>query len=138
MNKIIPTVGIVVFKNNNVLLVRHEEGAEHLTGIYGLPGGRIKEGEDIKDAASRELLEETGLQADGLIHLSHIFYADILRKSGEILKVSWNIFVTNEFKGDIKGSSETTPEWIDIKEVSRLNLLPNTELAIKEGLKLIK
>lgn len=138
MNKQIPTVGIVVIKNKEVLLVRHEQGAEHLTGVYGLPGGRIKEGENTKEAASRELLEETGLQADGLIHLSHVFHANIPRKSGDILRVSWDIFVTNEVKGDIKTSSETTPEWIDIKEVSQLNLLPNTELAVKEGLKLIK
>ncbi len=47
----------------------------HPTGNYLLscPGGRMEEGEDPKDAAARELLEETGYAAEKL-SLLHAYY----------------------------------------------------------------
>lgn len=54
----------------NVLLV--ERGVEPFLGTMALPGGFIRDlHEDIAAAASRELSEETGLDADTL-HLEHL------------------------------------------------------------------
>ncbi|MBI2594694.1 MAG: NUDIX hydrolase, partial [Candidatus Colwellbacteria bacterium] len=63
MEDIVPTVAALVLRDDKVLLVRHKEGAAHLTDTYGLPSGRIGDGESEKEAALRELKEETGLQA---------------------------------------------------------------------------
>jgi 8-oxo-dGTP pyrophosphatase MutT (NUDIX family) len=57
----IPSVGVVVFSKEFVLLVRHKKGADNVTGIYGLPSGRLEDGETNISAAKRELAEETGL-----------------------------------------------------------------------------
>lgn len=57
----IPTVGVLVYRNDEVLLVCHGESAGHLTGVYGLPAGRLGEGESEIEAAVRELEEESGL-----------------------------------------------------------------------------
>lgn len=132
----IPTIGVLVFQNNKVLLVKHTPKAEHLTGVYGLPSGRLKENETFIDAASREIEEETGLKVDvkDLIPLKTIFHAQIPRKSGEIAKMSWNVFVAIKYNGKVKPSDETTPEWIDINKVDQLPLLPNIKKAISEGL----
>ena len=137
MTKEIPTVAVLAFDKEKVLLVKHGEKAEHLTGAYGLPGGRIQVGENFKSAAAREFEEETGLKSlSDLIPLQTIFHADIPRKSGEIVKMSWHVFVTNNVSGKLKLSGETEPEWVEIEKVSGLNLLPNTKQAIEEGLKL--
>ena len=53
-------VGVIVFKEDKVLLVRR--GKAPAKGLWAIPGGSVKLGETLKDAAEREIIEETGLQ----------------------------------------------------------------------------
>ena len=52
-------VGAVVFKDDKVLLVRR--GRPPAQGQWAIPGGNIKLGETLQQAAEREILEETGI-----------------------------------------------------------------------------
>lgn len=135
----IHTVGALAFNDNKVLLVRHGEAAQHLTGVYGLPGGRLDEGESLLDGAAREFQEETGLIPDktSMQQLPTVYQADLPRKDVEILKTYWNVFVIGRYSGELIKSDETEPEWVEISEVSKLNLLPNVQSAIQEGLQLL-
>ena len=135
-----PTVGIVAFKDNKALLVEHSESAQHLTGVWGLPGGRLDDGESLLDAAAREFQEETGLIPDKstMVQLPTVHQGDIRRKSGEILKTAWNVFLVKDYTGELMNSDETAPEWVPIEQVSQLsNLLPNTQNAISEAWNLL-
>lgn len=49
--------GAVVFCGDEFILIRHKS-----EGHWGLPKGHIEEGETEKQAAEREVLEETGLK----------------------------------------------------------------------------
>jgi 8-oxo-dGTP diphosphatase len=138
-NKIIPTVGVLIIKDGKVLLVRHGEASEHLNSKYGLSAGRIQPNENIKEAAQRELKEETGLDADldSLVQLPGEWFAAIERKDGT-KQFSLVVFLTDKFDGQLNGSTETTPEWINIKDLKRYDLLPNVSDIISEGLKFLR
>ena len=53
-------VGVVVWKDGEVLLIRR--GKSPMRGRWSLPGGRQELGETVREAAVREVREETGLE----------------------------------------------------------------------------
>jgi len=63
----VPAVGVVCLRGREVLLVRRSKPPRQ--GEWSLPGGRIEWGERTANAALRELVEETGVEAEltGLI-----------------------------------------------------------------------
>jgi len=54
-------VGVVCRRGEEVLLIRR--GREPLKGKWSIPGGKMDFGEPARDAALRELKEETGVEA---------------------------------------------------------------------------
>ena len=65
---------VPVLNENTILLIR-----EYAAGVdryeLGLPKGRIEVGEDILDAANREMQEEVGYAAHSLVHLTTLTLA---------------------------------------------------------------
>jgi 8-oxo-dGTP diphosphatase len=52
-------VGAVVIRDGSLLLVKRGRGANE--GLWAVPGGKVEYGERLREAAAREILEETGL-----------------------------------------------------------------------------
>lgn len=132
-----PTVGIVVLKEDDVLLVRHGEAAGHITGSYGTPGGRLDyPDENLKSAVLRELNEESGLIAaeSDLVELPTKYDADLPRKDGSILHTHHTVFATRKFTGELVATDEAEPVWTPIKNLPEMELLPNTENMVKEAI----
>ena len=78
------SVCVAIFRENEVLFVRHKPSSKHITGYYGLPGGYVEQSESHTAAAVREVGEETGLEIDeddlseiGIYHMS------VEKKKGE-------------------------------------------------------
>jgi len=65
-----------IFRGRDVLLIQRGKGA--LQGYWSLPGGHIEPGERARDAALREVREETGVAADlrGLVDLHEVILRD--------------------------------------------------------------
>jgi len=55
-------VSVLCHRDGKVLLV--QRGREPYKGCWSLPGGLIELGETLREAATRELFEETGVTAD--------------------------------------------------------------------------
>ncbi len=72
----IPGVGVVVFGEKGVLLVRRTK--EPGIGLWSVPGGAIEVGETQLDAVHREVREETGVDCEvvGLIDTDDIIIED--------------------------------------------------------------
>lgn len=135
--KPIPSVGVLIIENNKVLLVREEEGSKHLTGVHGVPAGRLEEGESAKEAAARELKEETGLTclSEDLMEMPDKYTATIERKDGTFKTFRKTLFLCKKYFGQIKKGEDTTPFWIDIEKLGEYRLLPNIDKMVQDGLK---
>jgi 8-oxo-dGTP diphosphatase len=76
------SVSAAIFRGRSVLLVKSGKPAHG--GKWSLPGGHIEAGERAREAAARELMEETGLvvELSGLVDV-----VDVLRRGpdGELL-----------------------------------------------------
>lgn len=86
------------------LMIRRDDGKQLLQqrlkqpfyGYWGRPTGKIRWGETILEAAARELLEETGLEAD--MEFEEIYHKmDFNKDTGEMLedKIFFTIAATN-------------------------------------------
>lgn len=129
----IHTAHVLVFQDNKVLLVIHGDKAGHITGTCGIAGGHLDSNESMKQAAVREFEEETGLKVkeEDLQPFSRNEYtAEIPRKDGSVKRYTMHVFLAEQFSGNLKSDNETTPEWIDLDKLDKINLLPNVKEAI--------
>jgi 8-oxo-dGTP diphosphatase len=55
-------VGAIVVDGGRLLLIRRGRGAA--IGSWSVPGGRVEQGETVREAVVRELREETGLDGE--------------------------------------------------------------------------
>src|SRR5690349_20024666 len=72
-------VGSVIIEQNRVLLVKR--GHAPLAGEWSIPGGVLEVGETLRQAAAREVMEETSLRVD-VVDLLGV-YDRILRDADE-------------------------------------------------------
>lgn len=130
----IKTSGILIISDNKVLLIKHTSTSNHQEGFYGIPAGKVMDGETELDTAVRKLFEETGLVVDKKLvyRLPRIYKADILGKNG-LKSYSITPFISLKFEGTIIRTQNEIPEWISIHDIDRINLLPNMRLIIQDG-----
>lgn len=108
------TLVFVFNDKKQILLAMKKRGFSE--GKWNGAGGKVKVGETIIEAASRELQEETGIEiapenmeARGILH----FHFD--------KKPEWNqdvnIFVSHGYTGDFQETEEMRPAWFDIDKI---------------------
>jgi 8-oxo-dGTP pyrophosphatase MutT (NUDIX family) len=109
----------ILYRKEQIILVKHNVKSDHLTGHYSLPGGRNQETDfSTIDTILREVHEETGLELDDdkLRLLGHYNF-DLGGKVG-IRKVEVYLYCYEI--GDSQNLKnlgyETTPEWVKMKD----------------------
>lgn len=84
-------------------------------------GGKVQEGETIKEAALREIREEAGIVAKGIERRGIIDFE--FKGNPEILEV--HIFKSDKFSGEPAESEEMKPQWFRVSEIPFANMWPD-------------
>ena len=118
-------VGVVVWKDGKVLLIRR--GKSPMRGRWSLPGGRQELGETVREAAVREVREETGLE----IRLGELLdVVDTMRRddSGAVtLQYTLVDFDADWTAGEpVAASDAEHAEWADPDDLAPYNLWSET------------
>ena len=128
-NRPIAGVGVVVFRNEEVLLVKRKNAP--YKGQWSIPGGKQRLGETVTQAARRELMEETGVKVNELtlIDVIDIMVPD---EEGEIL---YHYIVVDYraywMSGECSpGDDAQDVKWFNLNKLDSISLLDKTRKMI--------
>jgi ADP-ribose pyrophosphatase len=118
-------VGAIVIHEGRILLVKRASSPGK--GFWAIPGGLVELGETVREAAEREILEETGIS----VRAKEAFYLfDFIdRDSGGKIKYHYIIidFLADYLGGEPKAADDVSDaRWIAPDEAAALNLSPTT------------
>jgi ADP-ribose pyrophosphatase YjhB (NUDIX family) len=110
-----PAVSALIVEDGRVLLVKR--GCEPNKGLWSLPGGSIEPGETLREAAAREVLEETSLVVEvGDVVGAH----EVISKDGEALLFHY-VIITLRAKvasGELASSDDAADAmWVPLDQL---------------------
>jgi len=112
----------IINRKNKILVLKRNKLAAKYPNVWDLPGGHLKNGENLDQGAKREVEEETGLKVKDL---------NLLSKVGRL-----NFFKTKEYSGKILDDlpEHSTYRWITIADLKNYNFPSGGKSAIKLAL----
>lgn len=128
-------VGALVLRDNKILLVkRNHPPAE---GLWAVPGGRINLGETLKQAAAREVKEETGLE---IIPGEPVYSFDSIHRDADG-RVRFHYVIIDllaEYKsGTLKaGDDASDVRWFSVDDLEKIQVNESTKKLVKQYLQL--
>ncbi len=111
-------VGAVAVDHDRLLLVRRGRGPAH--GHWSVPGGRVRRGETLAEAITRELREETGLEA---VCGSFIGWAELLDDDVHVVILDFEVTVVDDAE-PTAGDDAAEVAWVDLHAVGDMPLAP--------------
>jgi|GEM_PF-101652 len=115
---VIPRVLVFLTRGEEVLLLRGAPDKKLWAGKYNGLGGHIEPGETPHQAAVREVREEAGLSAATLT-LRAIVHVTLAPAPG----VLFFVFTGVASSGDLRCSTEGTPQWVSRSKIGALPLV---------------
>ncbi|GAB4225588.1 MAG: NUDIX hydrolase [Methyloligellaceae bacterium] len=126
-----------IFHDGRVLI--GERSKPTLDGIWSLPGGHIEAGETARQAAERELLEETGVRAD-LIGVADVTDVMLRAPNGEPrqryrLTVFYGLWRAGEAS---PGDDCRAVRWVDPAALDAVEMTEGTAAIIRKAQALLQ
>ncbi len=127
------TVGAIVLRERTgqprqVLLVKRRLDRAW-AGLWGVPAGRLREGEEVEEAVVRELAEEAGLAAIEIEFLETVYAQEPV--SGE--RYVHNLYLVSQWEGEAENCAPEEHEsigWVAAPEVASLPMPPHLQRAL--------
>jgi 8-oxo-dGTP diphosphatase len=118
--------------SQEILLIQRGKGA--FTGLWSLPGGHVEPGETARHAARREVLEETGIDAEigGLLDVHDVIVrgeADEI-KAHYMIAVFWGRWLTGD---PVALSDSRASRFWRLDELESLPMTPGTLALIRRA-----
>jgi len=105
-----------VIDNNKILMV--QENKSDIQGLWDLPGGKVKINEDIKQAAIRETLEETGYNID----LDNILLIqNYITNRGALLIIYFYATLSDSRQVEYRKSEISNVKWFALEEIKNIS-----------------
>ena len=123
--------GAIVFKASHVLLVRR--GNAPARGQWAIPGGSVKLGESLQQAAEREVREETGLTVRAQ---APVYTFDVVERDGAGgIRFHYVIIdlLADYVSGDIQpGDDALEARWVSAPQLAQMAVDPTTRKVLKQ------
>lgn len=130
----IATGTIVVNKAGKVLFITGPKWK----GLYTIPGGHVEYGEDIKEAAKRELKEEIGVVPERLefINISESIFPPSFHRKAHFLFINFVGWIEDDSKISVLKKEITDYKWINPHDgLEDLSLVPSAKDLLKDYVK---
>ncbi len=124
-------VGAVVIHEGRILLVKRASPPGK--GFWAIPGGLVELGETVREAAERELLEETGIS----VRARDAFYLfDFIDRDADgTIRYHYVIvdFLADYLGGEPRAADDVSDaRWLSPAEAAALNLSPTTRKLLEQ------
>jgi mutator protein MutT len=129
------SAGILLIKDRKVLLIRALDGSKQLNGTISFPGGDVEDGETLEQTAKREFQEETGFTPGELIDFPRNYVEAVLKIKSGIKKISFKVYITQDYTGNLKSSVETEPFWTDLEKAQKMKLFGKNNQILDAAIK---
>jgi len=123
---VVPRVLTFVFSGQDVLLLRGAPTKRLWANRYNGIGGHVESTEDIYTAARREVMEETGLQAQDL-RLRGVVHIDADGVTGILMFV----FSARTDRRQTRPSGEGTLEWVPLEHLEGRDLVEDIPVLVQ-------
>jgi len=129
----IVAVSLALVRDERVLIARRARAP--MLGVYSLPGGAVEIGETLKQAAARELQEETGLRAEPETFLDHV---EPIVRDGERVRAH---YVINVFAARWRGAEPQPTEeldafaWVNEAEIAAFATTPDLPRLVAQAIR---
>ncbi len=112
--KVVHVAVAVIFGADGRILVAKRPDDKHQGGLWEFPGGKVEEGEDVREALQRELQEEIAISVSEFTPLIQICH-DYPDKS--VLLDTWAV---SGITGEARGNEGQPVQWVKPEELSML------------------
>ena len=126
-----PAVGVVVIHEGKVLLVKRSNPPQK--NLWAIPGGSVRLGETLQQAAEREVREETGLTVKAK---KPIYTFDIIERAADCSILYHYVIVdlwADYIGGDVKAADDAADAgWFEPNDIQKLKISSTTQTLLEK------